>query len=71
VRITPSGQNGGSADLEVILVGNDPLALEAAARRVQHEMRGIPGLRNVRAAEPASSPELVIRPRLAEAARLG
>jgi len=71
VRITPGGQSGTGADLEVILVGSDPQALEAAARRIRHEMQGIAGLRNVRAAEPPSSAELVIRPRLAEAARLG
>ncbi|MBQ1498990.1 MAG: efflux RND transporter permease subunit [Sphingomonas sp.] len=71
VRITPAGQGGGAADLEVILVGSDPAALEAAARRVQREMQGIAGLRNVRPAEPPASAELVIRPRLAEAARLG
>ena len=71
VRITPAGQGGGAADLEVILVGSEPAALEAAARRVQREMQGIAGLRNVRPAEPPASAELVIRPRLAEAARLG
>jgi hydrophobic/amphiphilic exporter-1 (mainly G- bacteria), HAE1 family len=70
-HIAPGGQSGAAADLEVTLVAADPYALADAAVRLQREMRGVAGLRNVRTAEPPPSAELVVRPRMDEAARLG
>jgi hydrophobic/amphiphilic exporter-1 (mainly G- bacteria), HAE1 family len=71
VRVTASGDSGAAADFEVTLVGADPDTLDRAAMQVQRELRDVPGMRNVRTAEPPPSAELVIRPRLDEAARLG
>ncbi|UVL26290.1 efflux RND transporter permease subunit [Pseudomonas donghuensis] len=58
-------------DISVILVGADARQLSQAAYALQGEMRMIKGLANVQVNEPLPRPELLIRPRLDEAARSG
>lgn len=71
LRVTTYSEGGTPADVEIILAGKDGAALAQAAERVQREMRGVPILANVRPAAAAAGPELVIRPKVAETARLG
>ena len=61
----------GQAGVQQILSGNDPVALNRAALELQREMRTLPILVNPRPSVPPSGPEVVIRPKPAEAARLG
>ncbi|MGE6785322.1 efflux RND transporter permease subunit [Ensifer adhaerens] len=61
----------GTKDLSVYLTGDDPQALMASVRRLESEMRALPGLVSVRSTEPLLSPELLVKPRFDEAARLG
>ncbi|MBX7248934.1 MAG: efflux RND transporter permease subunit [Caulobacteraceae bacterium] len=57
--------------MSVTLVGDDPAALEAAAARVENEMRGISGLNNVFSTAALVRPEILIRPKPEQAALLG
>lgn len=63
--------DGGGKELSIYLAGEDPQALAAAARRLENEMRALPELVNVQSNEPPRAPELVVRPRADETARLG
>lgn len=71
VRVSTYGESGTPADVEINLAGGDGALLSRTALQVQREMRTLPQLANVRPVTPESSPELVIRPRMAAAARLG
>ncbi len=64
---------GGEAGevLDLILVSDNPRVLEAAAGRVEQEMRGVPGVGNPAAASSLRRPELMVLPDLARAADLG
>ncbi|TWT15498.1 efflux RND transporter permease subunit [Reyranella sp. CPCC 100927] len=62
--------DAGARDVSIILVGDDPVRLAAAARALETEMRGLLQVANVESTEPLPRPELVIRPRFHEAARL-
>jgi multidrug efflux pump subunit AcrB len=57
--------------LEVILVSDSPSALDAAADKVEREMRTIEGVGNPAAASGLKRPEIMIQPDLARAADLG
>lgn len=57
--------------LDVVLVSDNPVALERAAERLEHEMRGVPGVGNPAAASGLRRPELLVRPDAARAADLG
>ncbi|MGK9234000.1 efflux RND transporter permease subunit [Inquilinus limosus] len=70
IRFTFLGESG-SKDVSIVLTGDDPEKLRTAARALEREMRGLPVLANVRSAEPLPRPEIRIRPRPDEAARLG
>lgn len=72
-RIGFQSQSGGMSgrDISVTLAGNDPVALEQAARRVVEDMRQLPELRQVRIEGDVNRPEITIRPRLDVAADLG
>jgi HAE1 family hydrophobic/amphiphilic exporter-1 len=70
-RITYLGQAGGGADVEVILASQDGAALARAQDALLRQMRGINLISEPRPAPPPASAELVIRPKPAEAARLG
>jgi multidrug efflux pump subunit AcrB len=61
----------GAKDLSIYLTGDDPETLMASVRRLENEMRALPGLVSVRSTEPLLSPELLVKPRFDEAARLG
>jgi HAE1 family hydrophobic/amphiphilic exporter-1 len=61
----------GQAGVQQILSGDDPRALERAALELQREMRTIPIISDPRPSVPPTGPEVVIRPKPAEAARLG
>ncbi len=69
LRFGADGQSG--SRLQVTLVGNDPAALDAAARRLEQEMRALPGLAAARSTAALARPELQIIPDPARAADLG
>jgi HAE1 family hydrophobic/amphiphilic exporter-1 len=61
----------GQAGYQQVLTGDDPVALQRAALELEREMRGIPILADPRPSVPPVAPEVAIRPRPDEAARLG
>jgi HAE1 family hydrophobic/amphiphilic exporter-1 len=61
----------GGAGFQQILIGTDPDNLEAAALELERQMRGLPEVADPKQSTPPVGPEIVIRPRLDEAARLG
>ncbi|EHP40580.1 AcrB protein [Cupriavidus basilensis OR16] len=62
---------GGGREVSVMLGSHEPAALAQAARRLTAEMRALPQLVNVQSSLASPRPELVVRPRFADAARLG
>ncbi|HEX7885239.1 MAG TPA: efflux RND transporter permease subunit [Phenylobacterium sp.] len=61
----------GSAGYQQILTSEDPAKLLAASTELEREMRTLDVVADPRPSVPPTGPELVIRPRHAEAARLG
>ena len=61
----------GTAGFQQILTGDDPEALDRAAIELERQMRTLDVLADPRPATPPVGPEIVIRPRSEEAARLG
>ncbi len=61
----------GQAGFQQILTGDDPEALTAAATELQRQMRDLPELADPHPSVPPVGPEIAIRPRADEAARLG
>ena len=61
----------GQAGFQQILAGDDPVALSQAALELQRQMRDLPELADPHPSIPQTGPEIVIRPRAEEAARLG
>ena len=57
--------------LQVSLAGEDPLALEAASRAVERDLRSLSGIGNVTSGASLQRPEIQIRPDFARAADLG
>lgn len=70
IRITTQGSFG-SADVNIVLSSEDAAALDATQLELEKEMRGLSLISDVRPSPPPAGPELVIRPKLDEAARLG
>jgi HAE1 family hydrophobic/amphiphilic exporter-1 len=70
VRITSLG-GFGAADVEIVLASQDSAALDRTQLALQHQMRTLGAITDVRPAPPPPGPELVIRPKPEEAARLG
>lgn len=70
LRIRFGGGEAGEV-LETILVSDNPKSLEAAAERLEQEMRSVPGVGNPAAASSLRRPELIVKPDLARAADLG
>jgi HAE1 family hydrophobic/amphiphilic exporter-1 len=70
-RVTYQGDGGGSADMEVILSSQDGAQLARAQETLLRQMRGLDLIGDPRPAPPPSSAELIIRPKGAEASRLG
>ena len=63
---------GGSGEKYVlVLTGEDPAALGAAARAVERDLRTIPGLGNVASSASLVRPEIAVRPDYARAAERG
>ncbi|HSZ51869.1 MAG TPA: efflux RND transporter permease subunit [Caulobacteraceae bacterium] len=61
----------GSGGVQVILTSETGVGLEEAALELQREMRTVPGIADPRPSTPPSGPELIVRPKVEEAARLG
>ncbi|WP_334162411.1 efflux RND transporter permease subunit [Phenylobacterium sp.] len=61
----------GSAGFQQVLTGQDPDALDRAALELERQMRGVDEVVDPRPANPPVGPEVVIRPKPDEAARLG
>jgi HAE1 family hydrophobic/amphiphilic exporter-1 len=61
----------GAGGVQIILTSETGVGLDNAALELQRQMRTVPGLADPRPATPPSGPELVVRPRPDEAARLG
>ncbi len=61
----------GGAGIEQVLTSNDPVALQSAASELERQMRTISIIADPRPSIPPTGPELIIRPRAADAARLG
>jgi multidrug efflux pump subunit AcrB len=62
---------GGGRPITLYLTGEDPVKLEAAARAAVEAMRKLPGLRDPRINGDLERPEVLVRPRLDQAAELG
>ncbi|HWI84018.1 efflux RND transporter permease subunit [Ramlibacter sp.] len=63
---------GGSGEKYIlVLTGEDPQALAAAARAVEKDLRTIPGLGSVASTASLIRPEIAVRPDFAKAADLG
>ena len=65
------GMSGGTEKYQIALTGDDGAILSAHARKVERELRSIPGVGNVTSSSSLVRPELVIRPDFARAADLG
>jgi HAE1 family hydrophobic/amphiphilic exporter-1 len=61
----------GAAGFQQILTGDNPANLAAAARELEIEMRRLPELADPHPSKPPEAPEIVIKPKPQEAARLG
>jgi HAE1 family hydrophobic/amphiphilic exporter-1 len=72
-RVTVVNDQGGSqgSDVTVQFVGQDPEAVNAAAMRLVNAARQLPMLADVRSSSALQRPELQIRPRPEDEARLG
>ena len=69
IRFGADGMSGAKAS--ITLVGEDAGQLATAARELERQMRGIPGLSGARSVASLERPELQIVPRAARAAELG
>jgi len=70
-RVTVQGQNFGGATVQVTLSSESGENLEAASLELQREMAGLQTLADPRPATSPPAPEVIIRPRPDDAARLG
>jgi multidrug efflux pump subunit AcrB len=57
--------------MQLVLRSEDPVALTAAARRAERELRTLPGVGNVSSSASLVRPEIIVRPDFARAADLG
>ena len=74
VRAGIAQQGGGPSDgtsYTFAILGDDPETLNAAARAVEAEMRGVEGLANVANTAAIARPEILISPRTDQAALVG
>ncbi|MBB3982540.1 multidrug efflux pump subunit AcrB [Sphingobium fontiphilum] len=72
-RVNFQSQSGGGFGRDIIMMfgSDDPVTLESVANKLVGEMQGIPELRAPRVQGDMQRPEIVIKPRLDLAARLG
>ena len=74
IRAGIAQEGGGPGDgttYTFSILSDDPAALNAAARQVEDEMRGVPGLANVVNSAAIARPEILVTPRPDEAALAG
>ncbi|WP_425985778.1 efflux RND transporter permease subunit [Brevundimonas sp. TWP1-2-1b1] len=74
IRAGIAQQGGGPGDgtsYTFSILSDNPDALNAAARKVEQEMRGVPGLANVVNSAAIARPEILVTPRPDEAALAG
>lgn len=69
-RFTVRGEDSGDK-LEFTLASADGELLEATALRIERELRGMPGLVNVRSSASLQQPQVIVTPAFARAAELG
>ncbi|MGV1822359.1 efflux RND transporter permease subunit [Agrobacterium tumefaciens] len=65
------GSGGNGTELALTLAGDDSELLEQAAASLEADLRTLPGIGNVTSSAAMQSPEVTIKPDLAEAASLG
>ena len=70
VRLSVRGEDSGD-ELQFALVSDDGATLDETARRIEQELRDLPGLRNVRSTASLQQPQVVVTPDFARAAELG
>ena len=70
-RLSFDNAEFGSAGINIILTSETGEGLEAAGLALQRQMRTLPGIVDTRPTTPPSGPEIVVRPKADEAARLG
>jgi multidrug efflux pump subunit AcrB len=68
---TKVGLGGSGEKYVLVLTGEDPLALQAAALAVEKDLRTVPGLGSVASTASLIRPEIAVRPDFARAADLG
>ncbi|MBL0421195.1 efflux RND transporter permease subunit [Ramlibacter sp. AW1] len=68
---TKVGLGGSGEKYILVLSGEDPQALTAAAREVERDLRTIPGLGSISSTASLVRPEVAVRPDFARAADLG
>ncbi|NEX59518.1 efflux RND transporter permease subunit [Noviherbaspirillum galbum] len=68
---TKVGLGGSGEKYVLVLTGEDPNALRAAARAVEQDLRTIPGLGSIASTASLIRPEITVRPDFARAADLG
>jgi len=68
---TKVGLGGSGEKYVLVLSGDDPAALAAAARAVEKDLRTIPGLGSIASSAALVRPEIAVRPDFAHAADLG
>ena len=65
------GLAGGNEKYILVLAGDDPQALTAAARDVERDLRSVPGFGNIGSSASLVRPEIAVRPDFARAADRG
>ncbi|MDR6537654.1 efflux RND transporter permease subunit [Variovorax soli] len=68
---TTVGLGGSGEKYILVLTGEEPATLTAAARAVEKDLRTIPGLGNITSTASLIRPEIAVRPNFARAADLG
>ncbi|MDO9360972.1 MAG: efflux RND transporter permease subunit, partial [Polaromonas sp.] len=68
---TKVGLGGSGEKYVLVLTGEDPLALQTAARAVERDLRTVPGLGSVASSASLIRPEIAVRPDFARAADRG
>ena len=71
VRLRFGDNTYASGRTSLTLGSDDPVALDRAIQQLEREIRTIPGVGNVGSTASLQRPELIIRPRLDQAAELG
>ncbi len=65
------GAQDNGVKMQIVLQGDDPALLTAAAQRAERELRGLRGIGTVSSSASLARPEIIVRPDFARAANLG